>query len=268
MIGLDHEKTIETLQELLSNGEMPPMQRLHRVLRTAARHRASLVVNTLIHHGGTTVRAGPFAGMVLPDQPAEGCFAPKLLGVYEQELHPVIEAMRDRGYSEILNIGSAEGYYAVGLARLLPNAVIWAHDIDDAAQSVCEAMASANGVSKNIRIGGVVSHGDFARFNGVDACVVCDIEGEETNLLDPEKAPSLRGLDILVELHNSFEAPRNAAFIERFEGTHDIRKITAGMRDIEQFQELRNFEHLDQLLAFWEYRRGPNPWLYMTVKQG
>ena len=267
MAVIYHEGTIKDLEKLLSDASKPPMERLHLALRMVARHRSALIANTLVHHGGTEVRSGPFAGMVLTDQPAEGCFAPKLLGTYEQELHAVVELMKTRRYSDIVSIGSAEGYYSVGLARLLPDAVIWAHDIDAAAQETCRQMAEKNGVSERVRVGGVFTHGDFARFADRDACVFCDIEGAEIDLLDPEKAPALRGLDIVVELHNTFEAPFNASFIRRFEATHDIRRLSPGMRDISVFPELRNFEHLDQLLAFWEFRRGPNPWLHMTAKQ-
>ena len=106
------------------------------------------------------------------------------------------------------------------------------------------------------------SHGDFARFADRDA-VFCDIEGAEIDLLDPEKAPALRGLDIVVELPIR-SAPFNASFIRRFEATHDIRRLSRAC-GISAFPELGT-EHRP-VTGVREFRRGPNPWLHMTAKQ-
>lgn len=263
-----HEKTLAKLQTLLANDQMAPVDKLRRVLRLTANHRAHLVGNTLVHHGGLTVRTGPFAGMLIPNRAAEGCFVPKLLGCYEAELHPVIDQIRARGHANVVNIGCAEGYYAVGLARLLPNSRIWAYDTDKNALDVCAQVAEENGARDRITLSGTFTHEDFTRFPPGDTVVICDIEGGEVDLLDPEKAPMLSGFDIQVELHHAFEAPQNQAIIKRFAASHEIQQILPSVRDIEAYPELRNLEHLDQLLAFWEFRKGPNPWLFMTARNG
>ena len=59
---------------------------------------------------------GPLAGMDFLPQSAEGCHIAKLLGCYEQPLQPFIEEAIANAYPTILNIGCAEGYYAVGMA--------------------------------------------------------------------------------------------------------------------------------------------------------
>ena len=261
-----NEATLRDLRHLLDSDQLQPLDKPRRILRVSARHRAQLVANTLVHFGGLAVRAGPFAGMTLPPMAAEGCFVPKLLGCYEAELHPAIEAIQRRGHAHVINIGCAEGYYAVGLARLMPESRIWAYDTDETARAVCGRMAEANGVTDQITLGGTFGHDDFARFPTGDTVVICDIEGAELDLLDPEKAPALAGFDIQVELHNKFEIPLNAGFIDRFTATHEIQRIQPSVRNIETYPELRDLEHLDQLLAFWEFRRGPNPWLFMTAK--
>ena len=263
-----HEATLTSLRRLLDSQDIQPIERLRRILRVSAQHRSHLLANTLVNLGGLAVRGGPFAGMILPNGAAEGCFVPKLLGCYEAELHPVIEHIQARGPANIVNIGCAEGYYAVGLARLLPNGRILAYDTDDNARQVCTKMAEQNGVGDRITLGGTFSHEDFAAFPAGETVVVCDIEGAELDLLDPGKAPALAGFDIQVELHNKFEVGFNQVFIERFAASHDIKRILPSNRNIEAYPELRDMEHLDQLLAFWEFRRGPNPWLFMTAKSG
>jgi hypothetical protein len=261
-----HEFALQAIVSHLRDESLAPRERLHRILRTAARHRGELLSNTLLTGGGNAVRTGPFTGLVLPTRPADGSFAPKLLGCYEAELHHCIERTVERARGHVVNIGCAEGYYAVGLARLMPNSKIFAYDIDNKAQNSCRETAIANDVSDRVKIRELFTRADFEQFPAGDTMIICDIEGAELELLVPEHAPALAGFDIQVELHNSFEVEFNQRFIAAFKATHDIEYINAGSRDIEMFEEIRNFEHLDQLLSFWEHRRGPNPWLFMTPK--
>ncbi|CAM9971646.1 unnamed protein product [Chrysoparadoxa australica] len=240
---------------------------LRRTLRVLAFHRSTLIANTLIVNGGERVRRGPFAGLRLPRSAAEGCLAPKLLGAYESELHPVIEQIAYRGYRTIVNIGCAEGYYAVGLALRLPEARVLAFDIEESARTAARGLADAHGVGDRVEIGGEFTTADFASLDPGETFVFCDIEGAEIDLLVPDKAPNLRKLDILVELHNVPEIGINRRMLEAFRPTHRLDLIETGARDIRDFPDLRTMEHLDQLLAFWEHRRGPTPWVLMMAKE-
>ncbi len=65
----------------------------------------------------------------------------QMLGCYEQQLHPVWMNATRRGYEAILNIGCAEGYYAVGLARLMKGARVIARDTNAAAQAAMAELA-------------------------------------------------------------------------------------------------------------------------------
>ena len=57
---------------------------------------------------------GPFEGMQYPNFESYGSASwPKLLGTYESELTNAILAKKDTDYSSIVDIGCAEGYYAV-----------------------------------------------------------------------------------------------------------------------------------------------------------
>jgi hypothetical protein len=74
-----------------------------------------------VDNQGTTVLHGPFAGLMYPrDLLLAQADAPiaKLLGTYEQELHPVFEEVIAKQPRTIIDIGAAEGYYAVGLALI------------------------------------------------------------------------------------------------------------------------------------------------------
>src|SRR2546421_3493323 len=72
------------------------------------------------------ILAGPFKGMRYLDAAGH---LPKVLGAFENELNGAIEQLCALGPDVILNIGSAEGFYAVGLARRLPQTKVIAYDI-------------------------------------------------------------------------------------------------------------------------------------------
>ena len=55
--------------------------------------------------------------------------------------------------------------------------------------------------------------------------VICDIEGGERELLDPEQIPALKGFDILVELHGNVDKALPEKIISRFAESHEIERI-------------------------------------------
>ena len=118
-----HQNICSQAVEVLSNSSRVDI-RLNHTLRLLSKWRSVLVANTLLHHEASRVLNGPFQGMNFHSAASEGCLVPKLLGCYEQPLHPFLEAAFARDYDVVLNIGSAEGYYAVGLALRMPGARI------------------------------------------------------------------------------------------------------------------------------------------------
>jgi hypothetical protein len=144
------------LRRALAKPEPLSLRELEGILRLMGKWRHQMISNSIIARDGPVVQSGPFAGMRLGQHSAEGCHAPKLLGCYEQALHPHFERFIARGFDAVLNIGSAEGYYAIGLARRMPGTEIFAHDLNEGAQLACRALAEANDVSDRITIGGLV----------------------------------------------------------------------------------------------------------------
>jgi len=77
---------------------------------------------------GSTVAAGPFAGIRLDYEFFPVYASPKFLGTYKRELHRVIERAIQLRPKYILNVGCVEGFYAVGLAIQLSDAEVFAAD--------------------------------------------------------------------------------------------------------------------------------------------
>lgn len=241
---------------------------LNNALRLLSKWRSVLIQNTLLQQQGTIVMQGPLQGLDFLPQSAEGCHIAKLLGCYEQPLQPYIEQAIQKQYATILNIGCAEGYYAVGMAKRMPGTRVLAHDLNPKALDISAALAQKNGVSDRVTIGGLFTPDDFATHAEQDVLVMCDIEGAERELLNPESAPALQSMDIIVESHECLIPGITQLLIDRFKATHNITLV----QDDGQRQLVKppawflNLAHLDQLLATWEWRSGPTPWLVMKPK--
>jgi hypothetical protein len=217
--------------------------------------------------GEAEVLDGPFKGMLIHFPLREhGVLLPKIIGCYEQELHPYILTAANKAYAQIVNIGCADGYYAIGMARLMPHSTIYAYDLDTVAQERCQSNAEANGVSKRINVLGEFSGENFSDFLPQQTLIICDIEGAEEELLDPLKYPSLLHLDIIVEMHDVFRPGLSQRLMQKFASTHDISFIENKPKQVTLPDSLKSLTEFEQLLLTCELRTGPTPWAVMTVK--
>lgn len=252
---------------------MSPIVTLKRVLGRLSRSdlaaglssRLYRIERKLLADLGETVQGGPFAGMSYTRLVTTGgCIVPKLLGCYEQELHPAIKAVLECKFDAIINIGCAEGYYAIGMARAMPTTIVYAYDIDELARNRCQALAHSNGVADRVKIGQTISPDGFNTYTDQRVLVICDIEGGEFALLDPIKSPVLLEFDFLVELHPvGVDSIEN--FTDRYSATHEVEVIQSGERNPEEFPELASLSPLDKLLAMYE-RFDATPWVYLRSR--
>ncbi len=238
-------------------------------LRLLAKWRMALIRQTFLKYENTIVASGPLIGLDFLERSSEGCYVPKLIGCYEQPLSPFIAGAIDANYSTVVHIGCAEGYYAVGMAKKMPATQSFAFDISEKAQNLCRKLAQKNNIEDRIKIGGAFKIEDFGAFKEGNTLVICDIEGGEYDLLDPVKAPELKTMDIIVELHNIANINGLDLMINRFKESHNINAVEDdGQRDIKDVVApwFKNLSHLDQLITVWEMRSEPTPWLVMKVK--
>jgi hypothetical protein len=242
--------------------------------RLLANYRSKLVGWRYLQREAPVVRAGPFAGLVLLPRTIEGAVLPKLLGSYEHELHAIIEAICRTEYGTIVNIGCADGYYAVGFARRMAAVAVIAVDIDQRARETCELLAEVNGVRDRVRVIDALSPEGLDQViaqsltAGRRCLVVCDAEGVEDDLLRPEACPSLEQCDILVELHPSVRPGVVDRVQLRFQDTHHVTRIPCGTASprVAYPPMLVRYDEIDRLLALWEWRADETPWAWMTER--
>jgi hypothetical protein len=163
---------------------------------------------------------GPFKGMNYLNRSSCSTMLPKILGSYEEPIQDwIIEIITKKKHTTILDIGSAEGYYAVGFALNLPEAKIIAYDIDEDARNNLKELVNLNSVL-NIEIKDECTHEELNKICKPNTLIFCDIEGFERILLDPLKVPNFKYVDLIVEAHDCFVPNITELLINRFCLTH------------------------------------------------
>ncbi len=245
----------------MTNGGDIRDQALHRIFMLALQARRRAMINSLLQVHSGKVISGPFAGMTLPP---EACDLPsKLLGCYEAELHSAITKAVERKPAVIVNVGSGQGYYAVGLAKLLPRSRVFAFDSNPTSQEICRRAAGANEVSDRVMIAGKCDR-ELLRQVAAQAerpLLVVDCEGAELELLDPVGAPELLSCDMIVECHDFMNPRITATLHERFSTSHDLENVLEGARDPNQFESLQRWQSIDRWIAMNEGRTALTNWL-------
>jgi hypothetical protein len=225
-------------------GEAYPraLMRWRRAQGAYRRQRTAAYTHRFVGWHGLTVTGGPFAGLTYPDtEPLS--LVPKLLGVYESELHAAIEdAIRARP-EVIVNVGAADGYYAVGLARRCPDARVIAYEADAGQADLCRRVAAANDVVVEVR--GAGGRDDL----GGASLVVMDCEGCERALLEPPIEAT-----VIVELHDFLDPGIGDTIAARFAPTHDVTLIPTAPQPPTRH-------------PLSEQRPGPMRWAVMTPRR-
>jgi hypothetical protein len=182
--------------------------------------------------GPNRVLQGPFAGMRTMTRAYCSAMLPKILGTYEREIAAAIETICRAGCDCIVDIGAAEGYYAVGLALRNPAGHVVAFELASGARHDLQRLAHRNGVSGRITLLGECTCEALALAleGSRHPAVICDCEGAEDRLLDPDRVAALRQALILVETHEGMFAGINERLRARFAPTHWIEAIASQAR--------------------------------------
>lgn len=240
---------------------------------TTFRKLQNVFEDAVYQSGNITVLTGPFCGLKYFNKTVWGSITPKWIGSYEEELHDVIRRIIASNYSTIVDVGAAEGYYAVGLSKMCNSSVVYSFDVDPFARWRQSQLASINEV-KNLTIGGYCSLERLSAILGPHSVLICDIEGFEYSLLNSEKCHQLMRTDLLVEVH-SFESRSSTEVMnilsERFSCSHTISFIPATERQPTHYLEIEpRLQTLDELTltqSLAERGSGSIGWLWMVAKQ-
>jgi len=219
------------------------------------------------------VLSGPFLGMPYLNETVWGPITPKWIGTYEAELGGILEEIIAAQYGQIIDVGSAEGYYAAGLAFRVPNAHITAFDLDPIARKQTARLASLAGVADRVEVHSNCTPQLLNRLIVDRTLVVMDVEGAEYHLLDPAVIQTLRHAALLVEVHACppFDMPAVAESLHsRLEPTHHLGWLHSESRDVLVDRYKLLWEGKISAARFAEYldegRGEPQRWLWAKPK--
>ena len=212
--------------------------------------------------GDLRVEAGPFAGMRLRGPLAAVDAAPaKLLGSYELEIGHVFAAAAADRVTTFVDVGCADGYYAVGMAFASPTTHTYAFDIAKSAQRVCRALAEQNGVADRVHIGARCDADALRRLPLDGSLVLVDIEGAEVDFLDAEVVAYCRRATIVVEVHEDVVPNAEEVLTARFESTHVVERVAQAPREPTSTGRLASLTGEEVALALSEHRDSRQGWV-------
>jgi hypothetical protein len=218
-----------------------------------------------------SVRSGPFKGLEFPRDRVTPSLVPKLIGSYEREIAELVEKLCSKEWSAIVDIGCAEGYYAVGFALRVPNAIVRAYDADPIMMQACRDTAVLNGVGNRILTGSFLTPEALKNLAlGSQALIISDCEGCEHNIFTPEVIAELEQHDVLIEVHDATKGALTSNLIRRFNSTH-IPQIYRSIDDwrkplMYDYLELKGLDEGTRMAILAEARGASMEWLYFTPR--
>jgi hypothetical protein len=238
---------------------------LEQALGPAAWARQAVLANYLFDLYGGVVAAGPFQGLRLLREVCWGVGdnAAKLVGLYEAELHSALRDFAASPPPAVVNVGCAEGYYAVGLARLFPQAAVYAFDIELKAQLICRQTAALNGVAERVSVLGACAPATLLELlrRHPAALLVIDCEGYEKELLAGDVLAAAAQAALIVECHDFVDPTITPTLVDRLGAGHVVEVVVEGARDPNQLEPLRKLSSLDRWLVVLENRPATMNWI-------
>lgn len=221
------------------------------------------------------VRYGPFSGLHLGGKYtwSSGDLAAKLFGVYEQEV--LSELVRvSQGRATFIDIGAADGYYAVGAVKSGLFKKCIAIEKNEKSQSNIRLVAETNQVLGQLSVYGEVSTDDLLVISQEvkldDVVMLIDIEGGEFDLLEEKVINQFRFSALIVEMHDWMVADGirlREELLARLSVHHHIKIVTKAIRDLSGRVELavKNDDH--RWLVCSEGRGRQMEWLVCEPKR-
>ena len=243
------------------------IRRVANLYRTATNRAIERHVRELTH---SRVQAGPFKGLTYPTLPSNAVHAstiPKLLGIYELELQDDITMLvSTRPYDRFIDIGAADGYYAVGIGRLLDSARTVAFEADPTSREALGDVCRANNFVDRIDIHGFCTADDLKNLGrSAHTLIVCDCEGGEVDLITAEVLTALGPTDLIIECHDMLVPHCTGVLTNRLSATHEIRVVESHERTLSDVSpeiiDLLPFRSDELIFAIGEHRHYTMNWV-------
>ena len=206
------------------------------------------------------VQYGPFTGLKLCGDNWWGGsdLGSQCLGLYEKELLDLI-AGKEGAFSTFIDIGAADGYYAVGMLKsgLVSRAICF--EQSQKGRVTIEKNWILNGSPGQLSIFAKATAQSIENLSDnllSRALILIDIEGGEFDLLQRAVLEKLRFCECWIEIHNWVDGfpKKYQQFLRNASDFFDLSVITRVERPTVHLNELRDFTDDNRLLLTSERR--------------
>ena len=218
------------------------------------------------------VQQGLFGGLQLDKDTwwGKNDLGAQCLGLYEKEVLDLIAATGP--YDTFLDIGAADGYYAVGLlhAKMAKRAICF--EISKDGQRAINENWLINKCPGEIEIHGEANEQTIASVAtqlSDNTLALIDIEGFEFQLLSQEVIATLGTCNVVVEIHNWVDGFENkySALLKDLDRFFDIKIISPSERNTQTIELLRSYTDDNRLLVSSERRPCLMRFLHLKPKK-
>jgi hypothetical protein len=217
--------------------------------------------------GVPVVRRGLFSGMKLFPQSLASCMLAKQQGTYELEVLAQLEQHGSTA-TTFLNIGAAEGFYVVGMARWLQIAC-YGVDINPRSKEAVEQAAALNNVTHLVHWSDSITKSVEAT-NGNLLCII-DVDGNELEVLvdfqdSINESKTIRSARIIVETDRAADGYHNTSHLLEWM-IHNGWKVETIIQQNPSLRFVASESHrsfLEQVVRGAEGRPGGQSWIVAT----
>ena len=218
------------------------------------------------------VSQGPFQGLQLNRDTwwGKSDLGAQCLGVYEKEILDLISAQEP--FDTFLDIGAADGYYAVGLlhAKMIQKAICF--EISEEGQRAIKENWMINESPGELEVYGEANEQSIALVAtklSENTLVLVDVEGFEFQLLSHEVIAALGKCKMVIEIHNWIEnfEEKYSALLRDLDKYFDIAIIAPSERNTQNIELLRSYTDDNRLLVSSERRPCLMRFLHLVPKQ-
>ncbi len=175
-----------------------------------------------------TVQLGPFRGMkFFTTRTRRSKLFAKLIGCYEEALHELIWHFLDNNYEKIIIIGSRDGYYTTGFARLIPNARIFGYELNTVALEFARANANSNQVADRVFLHPerYDSHMLMNEELTGRSLLFFNSDSSELEIFTEDAVSVLADADLLIQLNDFTDPGKKPKIMRLFKDTHEFQSI-------------------------------------------
>jgi hypothetical protein len=232
------------------------------------------ILNQLALKYDYTVAYGPLKGMSFNRNVWWGTYdgITKMLGVYELHVLERLIELSKKGHSTFIDIGAADGYFAVGMVYSKAFDQTYCFEISRHGQEHIRSNAKTNSCADQVIIKGEAEYDSLKEILDKEnnAVVLIDIEGAESDFLSKNVLSLLQQCHVICELHPWLHSNGYDRREKLISDTKDIFNVSVIQRDTynpNQFSDLSDLKDEERLIAFGEERGRNMEWLVLEPKQ-